>query len=413
MKKILSASLLGSSHRNSAAWKLRNQNNGRQARIVCVGISALLASMWLASPSLAASYVQHNLVSDIPGMADFTDPDLINPWGIAFGPTTPFWISDNHTGLSTLYSGTGVKQALVVTIPPPLGGTPPGAPTGVVFNSGASAGTFLGDRFIFATEGGTINGWQPSVGTTAVPRVDNSPSSAVYKGLAIAASSLYAANFHSAAIDVFDANYTPVVLPGGFLDPTLPVGYAPFNIQEINGTLFVTYALQDAAKQDDVPGAGHGFIDEFSTSGVLIRRFASMGPLNSPWGLALAPASFGSFGGDLLVGNFGDGHINAYDLTTGAFVGSLTDASNNPITIPGLWGLRFGNNGLGFDTNKLYFTAGIPGGPGGQLEEHGLFGSISAGVPDSGATLILLIVGLAGLLAFDRAMRWLGRASAA
>jgi uncharacterized protein (TIGR03118 family) len=174
--------------------------------------------------------------------------------------------------------------------------------------------------------------------------------------------------------------------------------------------LFIAYALQDAAKHDDVAGSGHGFIDEFDTNGIFLKRFASMGPLNSPWGLALAPAGFGSFGNDLLVGNFGDGRINAFNFTTGAFLGSLTDASNNPIFIPGLWGLRSGNNGPGFDPDAVYFTAGIPG-PRGQLEDHGLFGRISVGVPDSGATLILMIVGVVGLVVFDRAIRSGGRAS--
>jgi hypothetical protein len=220
-----------------------------------------------------------------------------------------------------------------------------------------------------------------------VIKADNSASGAVYKGLAVGnngtANFLYATNFHANAVNVFDHNYAPVTLSvGNFSDPTIPMGYAPFNIQNIStgptvaGVLYVTYALQDAAGHDDVPGPGHGFINKFDLNGNLLGRFASQGTLNSPWGMALAPAGFGEFGGDLLVGNFGDGRINAFDPKTGAFLGQLTDRSGNPITIKGLWGLRFGNGGSGGDPNTLYFAAGIPG-PAGMVEDHGLFGSIS------------------------------------
>jgi uncharacterized protein (TIGR03118 family) len=359
-----------------------------QRTIALVASAAgLAASVWIASDCLAAEvYQQTNLVSDLPGMAAHTDSHLVNPWGIASSAMSPFWVADNHTGVSTLYDGNGtpqpMSQPLVVTVPPapsaPAGTV--GSPDGIVFNgtgdfeiSGSPA------HFIFATEDGTISGW--ASGTTAVIKVDHSTLGTVYKGLAIGnngtANFLYATDFHGNAVNVFDHNYAPATLSvGNFSDPTIPVGFAPFNIQNIGGVLYVTYALQDAARHDDVPGPGNGFINKFDLNGNSLGRFASHGTLNSPWGVVLAPAGFGQFGGDLLVGNFGDGRINAFDPTTSAFLGQLNDGSGNPITIKGLWGLRFGNGGNGGDPNTLYFAAGIPG-PGGMLEDHGLFGSIS------------------------------------
>jgi uncharacterized protein (TIGR03118 family) len=327
----------------------------------------------------APVYQQTNLVSDLPGIASVQDPNLVNPWGFATSPASPFWVANNHTGVATLYNSSGVPQALVVTVPS-AGGSTPGSPTGIVFNGSSDfqVGTGMPAHFIFATEDGTISGWNS--GTAAVLEVNNSASNAVYKGLAIGnngtANFLYAANFHAGRVDVFNGTYTPVVSIGGFTDPNLPVGYAPFDIQNIGGVLFVTYALQDAAAHDDVPGLGHGFINRFDLNGNLLGRFASRGTLNSPWGLALAPAGFGAFANDLLVGNFGDGRINALDPVTGVYLGQLADGSSNPISIEGLWGLKFGNGGNGGDINKLYFTAGIAG-PG-HVEDHGLFGSISA-----------------------------------
>ena len=348
--------------------------------------SALAALVWIAPACLAAGvYLQTNLVSDLPGMAAHTDSHLVNPWGIASSANSPFWVADNHTGVSTLHDSSGTPQSLVVTVPPALAGTV-GSPDGIVFNGSSDFEVSPGSpaHFIFATEDGTISGW--ASGTTAVIKV-GSASGAVYKGLAIGnngtANFLYATNFHANAVNVFDHNYAPVTLSvGNFSDPTIPMGYAPFNIQNINngstvaGVLYVTYALQDATGHDDVPGPRHGFINKFDLNGNLLGRFASQGTLNSPWGMALAPAGFGEFGGDLLVGNFGDGRINAFDPATGAFLGQLNDGSGNPITIKGLWGLHFGNGGSGGDPNTLYFAAGIPG-PAGMVEDHGLFGSIS------------------------------------
>jgi len=339
------------------------------------------------------AYVQTNLASDLPGIATHQDANLVNPWGIVAGPSTPFWINDNRTGLSTLYNGSGTPQSLVVTIPSPNGSSNPGAPSGIVFNSTPGFG---GARFIFATEDGTIAAW--SSGTSASLQV-TSPSGSVYKGLAIGANGtdnfLYAANFGLNQIDVFDNSFHPVTISGGFTDPALPAGYAPFNIENINGKLYVTYALQDAGRHDDVPGSGHGYVDVYDLSGNLLQRFTSQGALDSPWGLTLASSNFGAFSGDLLVGNFGDGKINAYDPASGAFRGTLDDSAGLPITIDGLWGLAFGNGAQGQDRNTLYFTAGIAGPD--DIEDHGLFGSIAT-VPEPQPGFLIGGVGLFMLL---------------
>jgi uncharacterized protein (TIGR03118 family) len=378
--------------------------------LVALLLIGLLASSAVQAASLG--YFQSNLVSDIPGVAKTTDPNLANPWGIAFSPSTPsvpgspFWIADNHTGLSTLYGTAGNIIPLVVSIPPPAGGTPPAAPTGAVFNGGSS---FKGDRFIFATEDGTVAGWQG--GTSALLRADESASSAVYKGIAIANNGssdfVYATNFFGGKIDVFDSNYNSVTLAGNFTDPNLPAGFAPFGIRNFGGQLYVTYAMQDAAKHDDVAGQGNGFVDIFDANGGLVRRLVTgdpvnhTGPMNSPWGMAMAPAHFGQFSNDLLIGNFGDGEINAFDPVTGFFLGTISGANTNPLVNQGLWGLTFGNGGNGGNTNTLYFTAGIPGG--GAVEDHGLFGSVSP-VPEP-ATSLLICVGLLPLALVRRLRR--------
>src|SRR6266851_2938066 len=334
----------------------------------------VIATLFLAmgADALALTFTRTNLVSDLPGVAAQLDPNLVNPWGIASGDTRPFWVSDNGTGLATLYNSNGspfpVGSPLIVTVAPPLG-SPVGTlatPTGVVSNSGANFG---GAAFIFATEDGTISAW--TGGTVTTLKVDKSPF-AVYKGLASGISSarpvLYAANFLAGTVDVFDTNFLPTSMPGSFTDPNLPKGFAPFDIQNIGGKLYVTYAKQDASKHDDVAGPGNGFVDIFNTDGVLLERLISRGPLNSPWGLAIAPASFGPLAGDLLVGNFGDGTINAFDPTTGTFFGDLVDSSNAPIVIDGLWGLLVGNGGNGGNANFLYFGAGIAGPD--NIEDH-------------------------------------------
>src|SRR5271157_1230598 len=350
-----------------------------------------------AAPNPGNSFAQHNLVSDIPGFAYLTDPNLVNPWGVSFSPTSPFWVSDNGTGVSTLYTAAPSKVPLTVTIPPPAGGTS-SAPTGQVFNSNPA--NFSGAHFIFATEDGTISSW--SGGTNAVLQVDNSAGNSVYKGLALASNGsgtfIYATDFHNGAINVFDTSFHPATLPGSFTDPSLPAGYAPFNIVASGGNLYVTYAVQDAAKHDDVAGPGNGILDVFDTNGNFVQRLVSNGgALNSPWGMAVAPAGFGKFGGDLLVGNFGDGTINVYDPVTGTWLAQLDDPSGNPVTNLGLWDITFGNGGNGGSKNILYFTAGIPG-PGGQIEENGLFGSITT-TPEPG-TLTLLGSGLVSLIGY-------------
>jgi uncharacterized protein (TIGR03118 family) len=343
-----------------------------------------ILSILLAIPGCLAAanqYAQHNLVSDLPGMADRVDANLINPWGIVASPGSPFWISDNSTGFSTLYNGSGVPNALKVPIPAP-GNMPVGAASGITFNGTSSfnAAPGMPSSFIFSTENGTIVGWNSQVNTAkGVILVDNSASRAVYKGLAMATRSegplLYAANFNAGTIDVFDGNLNQLTLPGAFQDSGIPAGFAPFNIQNLGGTLYVTYAKQDAAKHDDVAGTGNGYVDVYDLNGLLLQRLVVQGALNSPWGLAIAPAGFGDFGGALLVGNFGSGAINAYDINSGNLLGQLKDAKGNVIAIPGLWGLSFGNGSGSGDTNTLYFTAGISGG-GQPVESHGLFGSL-------------------------------------
>lgn len=325
-------------------------------------------------------YSVRNLVSDGFVAAAHTDPDLVNPWGIVFNPNGFVWVADNETGASTLYDGNGVKQSLVVTIPTAPGGDPPASPTGIVFSSGSDfvvrSGTLAGpSRFIFATEDGTISGWAPNVDAThAILAVDNSASGAIYKGLALAANGsghfLYAADFHHNRVDVFDESFHPVQLAGRFLDPALPSRFAPFGIQNILGNLYVTYAKQDEEAEDDVTGPGLGFVDVFDANGRLLHRFASRGPLNAPWGVALAPADFGRFRNRLLVGNFGDGRISAFDLRTGEFRGTLRKPNGHPIEIEGLWGIAFGNGLMNQPTRTLFFAAGP------EDEEHGLYGRI-------------------------------------
>jgi uncharacterized protein (TIGR03118 family) len=297
------------------------------------------------------------------------DPNLVNPWGVAFNPTGPLWVADNGTGLSTVYSQQGQILPVVVTIPPPAGGTAPSAPTGLVFNPTTG---FLGDKFIFSSEGGTIAGWQ--TGAAAVTRADNPTAHTVYKGLAIALRNnvprLYATDFHNAKVDVFDLGYTKLTTIGGFVDATLPAGFAPYGIHAEGAVLYVTYAKQDAMAHDDVKGLGNGYVDVFDFDGVLTKRLISAGALNSPWAIAFAPVDFGVFSHDLLVGNFGDGHINAYDPTSGAFLSGVEDTTGAPLVIDGLWGLTFGNDTVGAAHNQLFFTAGP------DDEMHGVLGRL-------------------------------------
>jgi uncharacterized protein (TIGR03118 family) len=298
------------------------------------------------------------------------DPNLVNPWGLAIGPTGVAWISDNHSSNATLYSATGAVQALVVAVPGP-GGVGMGAPTGQVFN--ATAADFSGDKFIIATEDGTIAGWQ--AGATAVIRADKSATSAVYKGFDIlntgTARIIVAANFNAGTVDVFDATYASITLAGGFTDPSPMVGFAPFNVLASGTNVLVAYAKQDADKMDDVAGVGNGYINVFDKTGTFVRRLVTGGSLNSPWAMAMVPNGFSTIGGDLMVGNFGDGRINVFDATTGASIGRLTDATGTTaLQIEGLWALTFGADLPGEAHTQIFFTAG-PG-----AESHGIFGRI-------------------------------------
>ncbi len=360
-----------------------NKHSSRSSRRWRIGALALVAAGAAAVPVVADAgssgnhYRQANLISDIPGVARITDANLVNPWGMAASPTSPLWIADNGTDVSTLYTG-GVNGSIPQIVPLVVS-IPEGAPTGIVFNPTGDF-TVTGDHrsaasnFIFDSEAGRITAWSKSVSGTAA-QVKFSDPSAVYKGLAIGkrdgASFLFATNFHANRIDVFNSKFVKVGSPGGFTDPNVPSGYAPFGIQSLNGNLYVTYAEQDSAKHDDVKGPGHGFVDVYDTAGHLLKRLITRGALNSPWGLVIAPAEFGAFSGDLLVGNFGDGAINAYDPSTGDFKGALVNTDGNPIAIDSLWGLRFGNGTTG-TSHTLLFTAGIGG------ESHGLFGEINA-----------------------------------
>ena len=358
---------------------------GWMALALALAIAVTAAPVARADPpGPEGRYQQHNLVTDgFVTPADNTDSvHLKNPWGIAFNPFGPVWIADNGSGFSTVYNGAGAPflvgnppVPLVVTIPK-AANADQGNPTGIVFNG--SGGFKVGGSpaaFIFVTEDGVLAAWNALNLTNAILIHDNSASGTVYKGLALSAggngSLLYATDFHNNKIDVWDNTFTPVALgAAAFTDPGIPKGFAPFGIQAINGNVYVTYAKQDADAHDDVQGKGLGYVDVFDPNGNLIDRVASKGPLNAPWGLALAPAGFGTFSGNLLVGNFGDGRINAFDLATGESLGGLQDANGQPITIEGLWGLAFGNGFLGQSVNSLFFTAGSNG------EADGLYGRI-------------------------------------
>jgi uncharacterized protein (TIGR03118 family) len=385
-----------------------------------LALAALLAISLIGAPAgvYAAGYVETDLVvnqsvNGVPTLTDsngivhvakFFDPHLVNPWGVAESASSPFWVSDNGAGLSTLHDSLGTPLALVVSIPAPgdLQGAS-GAPTGIVFNIAAPAFQITGVTktgtpitapavFLFATEDGTILGWNPGVnplgvdpttaGTHAIIAVDHSaiPDAdhhAVYKGLALAVNGdgkalLYATNFRGGAIEVYDDAFQPVSLgANAFVDPHTPGGYAPFNVVVIGNKLFVTYAVQDQDKKDDVRGMSHGIVDTFDFAGNMLDRFAQHGQLNSPWGVAMAPAGFGEFGGDLLIGNFGNGHINAYNPTTGEFIDKVRNPHGQAIVIDGLWTIMFGNGGKGGDPGTLYFTAGP------NDEADGLFGSLA------------------------------------
>jgi uncharacterized protein (TIGR03118 family) len=368
---------------------------GRSARYGCftAALAALIAGAsgggGGGSPATPAAVTPAGLsnvalVSDGVVAAAHADAKLQNPWGIAFAPGGAFWIADNNDNLSTLYDGNGVAESLVVTIP--AGAAGPANPSGQVYNATPDfvMGTGNGATpalFLFDGEGGTITGW--ASGTAASILYDdgavNGAQAAVYKGLALAnngsANFLYATDLHNAKVDVFDGQFNKVSAAGGafagkFTDPNMPAGYAPFGITLVDGALLVTYARQNAAANDEVLGAGMGYIDSFDLNGNLLRRFASGGTLNAPWGMALAPAGFGTVGGQLLVGNFGDGAVHGYNLSSGADEGAVTLAGGQALVIPGLWALVFGNGALNAPNDALYYTAGP------SNQQDGVFGRI-------------------------------------
>ena len=358
-------------------------------RLVPVALALAIAAVLLpvgAAPAAppGGSYTVTPLVSDgFTSTANPADPHLMNAWGLVAGPTTPWWVSDNGTNLATLYTGTGSKVPLEVSVP--------GAPTGAVWNGSSSSfvvrnGTASGAAlFLFDTEGGQVFGWNPGVPPPAPSHAaqlgaDRTDVGAVYKGLAIAQTisgpRLYATDFHNGRIDVFDSSFNLVTSSGAFVDPNLPSNFAPFGIQAIGSRIFVTYGKQQPGSNDEAHGQGLGFVDVYDLDGSLLARVAERGQLNAPWGLAMAPASFGRYGGDLLVGNFGDGHINAYaELPGGVWEpqGTLRSTDGGKLTIDGLWALQFGNDHAAGPSSTLFFTAGP------NDEADGLFGSITTG----------------------------------
>jgi uncharacterized protein (TIGR03118 family) len=352
-------------------------------RFFCVAIALLLfATTASRADNPHNGFDWTNLVSDIAGVAERVDSNLVNPWGIVPSANNTIWIANNGTGTSTLYNTDGVPvpvgHPLVVTIPTADSNTEGANPTGIVFNSGAgfvvSQNGHSGPAiFIFVSEDGSISGWNPQVSPTmAIRVVDPGAEEVIYKGAALGTTAsgprLFVTNFHGAEVEVYDQNFMEIEDPSAFVDATLPAGYAPFGIRNINGLIYVTYAKQDADGEDDVPGPGFGFVNVFSTTGQFISRLISHGALNAPWGLVLASHHFGRFHDALLVGNFGDGRINAYNPQSGAFLGTLlttgtSKTNGTPLAFDGLWGLHF----IG---DKLFFTAGIAD------EDHGLFGVI-------------------------------------
>ena len=339
-------------------------------------MSACLALAPGALARGAGRYVQRNLVSDQAGKAQLLDPSLVNAWGLAFGPMTPAWVADNGSDNSTLYSG-GVSGTPVAKLPLTVS-IPGGAPTGMVYNgssgfvvhSGAASGPAT---FLFSSEAGKITGWNIAVPPATEAQPAASVRGAIFKGLAIAdtpnGQRLYATDFHHGKVDVWNSRFKPVHRRGAFSDRKIPDKYAPFGIQAIGQKVFVSYAKQDRGAEDDVPGRGNGYVDVYDTSGKLLRRFARRGPLDSPWGIVRAPGDFGGAGGALLIGNFGNGRINAFAPRSGKFLGALQRNNGKPLVIDGLWGLSFGNGIIG-TPGTLLFTAGPAG------ESHGLFGEV-------------------------------------
>jgi uncharacterized protein (TIGR03118 family) len=351
-----------------------------------VSLPALVFAVALGATSMASHAVQvsvDNLVTDdqAANPAQITDSGLVNGWGISYSPTSPFWVSSNGGGTATVYR---VDPATQATTKVPLTVAIPGAGsiTGQVFNAGG-AGQFNGNTFLFVSEDGTVSGWRGSLGTTAETLAS---VNGIYKGAAFASvgtnSYLYAADFGRGSIDVFKGNASATNLTGSFTDAALPSGYVPFNVQTLAGSLFVTYAKRDGSSTDETAGAGFGYVDRYDLQGNLLGRVASGGVLDAPWGLAIAPSSFGALAGSLLVGNFGDGRISAYNLATDSFMGQIDGSNGQPLAIDGLWALSVGNDGSAGSSQSLYFTAGP------SDESHGLFGVMQA-VPEPDSVALI------------------------
>jgi uncharacterized protein (TIGR03118 family) len=350
--------------------------NRKIATLLAPGLMGALALCILPGTSLAGPiYLQNNLVSSVSGQAAVTDPNLINPWGVSFSATSPFWVSDQGSNVSTLYSSSGTKVSLVVSVP--------GGPTGQVFNS-AGPGNFVDGAsaasFLFATQGGSIYAWNGANGSTA--QLEASTGGASFTGLALANNGfgnfLYAANDTpvTGGIVTFNSSFAQVTPSGGFADPNLPAGFVPFNIQTINGLLYVEYAST----------GGSGAVDVFDANGNFIQRLITGGQLDDPWGVVIAPSGFGAYSGDLLVGNFGNGEINAFNPTTGAYLGTLDGPGGTPLVNQDLWALAVSPSG----GNAVYFTAGIDG------QQQGLFGDIAISPEPGTLTLVgLSCIGLA------------------
>ncbi len=374
----------------------------RQTRTLLPSLTAGVLLSALSIPVWAVPFTQTNLVTDNSAVnpAKITDSGLVNAWGLSYAPTGPFWVSANGTNTSPLYSVDPGSQA---TAKLPLTVSVPGGVTGQVFNGNASS--FNGNLFLFVSENGMVSGWRPALGTSGLIQAEpiaQASNANVYKGAAIGNVTgndyLYAANFKAGAVDVYKGTAAAPTLTGTFTDSGLPAGYAPFNVQNLNGELYVAYAQRDNATNDEVAGAGLGYVDKFSLNGDFIERVASGGTLNAPWGVAIAPSSFGTMAGDLLVGNFGDGHINIYDSTTHAYLGQVTGANNQPLAIDGLWAISPGNDTLAGSSHMLYFTAGP------NDETHGLFGVLTPVPEPSTYGMMLAGLGVLGLLIRRRAL---------
>lgn len=351
--------------------------------------AATVASLALifSSAAFAQHFVQTDLVANSSSVSSTAtiDPNLVNAWGMSRSTGSPWWLSDNGAGLSTLYDNTGAIIPLVVTIPPPMGGSGPSAPTGTVFNYTKAFAVKPGKPavFLFATEDGTISGWNPGVNATnAVLVVDNSKQGAVYKGLAIAkegsVTRLYTSNFTTGQVEMYDNKFQPVMIAGAFQDSSLPANYSPFGIQNVGGNIVVTFAHRLPGSHDEDHGTGLGYVDVFDVNGTLLLRLQHGPFFNAPWGIALAPGDFGPFGHRLLIGNFGDGRIHAFNAVSGAFEGTFLNADGSPFWIDGLWGLSFGGD-AGKDglATELYFTAGP------NDESNGLYGKITPAAGES------------------------------